>query len=98
MMLDASKLKPINDDVLIRHIPTHTATNSTIFFKEDINQSELQAFEVVAVGPHTKFLSVGDRVVVSWKRVTEPMRLTYNGKSQQFGITSEKEVDAVIED
>lgn len=96
-MLDSSKVKPLRDDVLIRHIPTHSASGNTIFFKEDVDASEFQFFEVVAVGPDTKLVTVGDTVVVSWKRVTEPMRMVHNGKTQQFGITAEKEIDCVVE-
>lgn len=97
MNIDALKVKPLRDDVLLRHVPTHNAMSSTIYYKENVDASALQFFEVVAVGPEVKLLAVGDRVVLSWKRVTEPMRFDYDGRVQQFGITSEKEVDAIVE-
>lgn len=95
--MDYKKVKPLRDDVLLRLKPAREVQASLIYFKEDTSNSPLQSFYVEAVGPDVKHVKVGDVVICSWKRVTVPFDLHMDGKSQKFGITSEKEIDAVVE-
>ena len=95
--MDYKKIKPLRDDVLLRLKPSHESSNSVIFYKEQLDNSSLQTFYVEAVGPDVKHVSVGDVVVCSWKRITPPFDAYVADKLSKFGITSEKEIDAVLE-
>ena len=95
--MDYTKIKPLRDDVLLRLKPARETASSVIFYEEQIEHSALQNFYVVAVGEDVKHLSVGDIVVCSWKRITPPFEAYADGKLCKFGITSEKEIDCIVE-
>jgi len=97
MAIDHKTVKPLRDDVLLQHKPMHQAVESVIYYKEDIDKSPLQTFIVTAVGGDVKLVKEGDLVVCSWKRITTPFDLEVNGVQKKFGITSEKEIDAILE-
>lgn len=88
------QIKPLNDDVLLKLLPSHEATNSTIFFKENPSADAIQNFVVIAVGPDVKYVEVGNHVLAPWKRITPPFAV--EGSSKDYGITSEKEIFAIV--
>ena len=50
-------------------------------------------YDVKAVGPDVSIIKPGDVVMVSWARMTPPF--THEG--EKYGVTSEKEIWAVVE-
>lgn len=94
--MDPKSFKPMNADMLLRLKPQHQAHKSVIFYNEDTSNNEIQHFEVIAVGPDVKHVAVGDHVIASWKRITPPFAL--EGTKKEYGITSEKEILAIIDD
>jgi co-chaperonin GroES (HSP10) len=86
----------MNADVLLKLKPHHEASGSTIFYKEDISQNDMQNFTVIAVGPDVKYVKVGNTVLASWKRITPPFALESSKK--EYGVTAEKEIMAIIEE
>lgn len=91
-------MKPLRDDVLLRFKPTHAASNSLIYFKENPDQQSLQYFFVDAVGPEVKHVKVGDTVLCDWKRITPPFTANISGMDGKYGITSEKEIAAILDE
>lgn len=96
--MDYKKMKPLRDDVLLRLKPARETASSVIFYKEQTDHTSLQSFYVVACGPDVKHVKVGDVVICSWKRITPPFDAEVDGKTAKFGITSEKEIDCVVEE
>lgn len=94
---DYKKIRPLRDDVLLRLKPTHQASGGLIVFKEQTDHTSMQYFHVVAAGPDVKHVQVGDLIVCSWKRITPPFDLDYEGIPSKFGITSEQEIDCIVE-
>jgi co-chaperonin GroES (HSP10) len=97
MNIDVMKLSPLRDDVVLKLKPIQKATNSVIFIEEQLDHTTMQFFEVIRVGPDVKTVSVGDTVVCSWKRITEPFSATLDGVQCKVGITSEKEIDCIVD-
>lgn len=97
MSFEYKKLKPLRNDVLLSLKPAHKATESLIYFKEQLDHSSMQYFYVEAIGPEVKHVSVGDVVVCSWKRITPPFEAEREGRIAQFGITSETEIDCIVD-
>lgn len=98
MPLDVMKMIPLRNDVVLKLKPIQKATNSVIYFNEQLDTTTMQYFTVLRTGPDVKFLKVGDTVVVSWKRITEPFNAEIDGTPCKIGITAETEVDCIVED
>ena len=98
MPLDVLKMIPLRDDVVLKLKPIQNAAHSVIYFNEQLDTTTMQYFTVLRVGPEVKFLKVGDTVVVSWKRITEPFNAELDGVPCKIGITAETEVDCIVED
>lgn len=94
-----SKIKPMRGDVLLKHKPKEKS--SSIFVKENPEQEDLQHFVVCATGEEANSVEVGDVVVISWTRVTEPFTVIDDrdgGDAEvKVGITNHTEILAVIE-
>lgn len=97
MTIDVTKIIPLRDDVVLRLKPIQKATNSVIYFTEELDHTTLQYFTVLRTGPDVKHLKTGDVVVASWKRITEPFEVEIDGVRCKVGITSEVEVDCIVE-
>lgn len=98
MLVDINKIKPLNDDVVIVHVPERNVKKSVIIYEEESEENTAQYFRVVRAADDVKYLTVGDIVVCSWLRVTEPTLGSLDGKDVRFGITSEKEILAIVND
>lgn len=96
MPLYVMKMTPLRNDVVLKLKPVHQASNSLIYFKEQIDHTSMQYFTVLRVGPDVKHVSVGDTVVCSWKRITPPFDALHDGNQCKVGITSETEIDCVV--
>jgi len=88
--------RPLHDDVMLYLKPIHEVLNTNIVFQENKDNST-QYFNVFAIGPDCTDIKVGDVVVVPWTRVTVPEKLYVDGEIREVGVTSEKEVLAVLE-
>lgn len=88
--------RPLNDDILMYLKPIHEVIGSSIVFQES-NDSNVQYFNVFATGPKCRDVKVGDVVVLPWTRVTVPQKLFVHGELRDVGVTSEKEVLAILE-
>jgi hypothetical protein len=96
-MIDIEKIKPMPNDVLLLLKPKSQVEGARLIqFKED-SDSETQYFKVLAIGEGVKHVTTGDYVCMSWKRITVPRVGLYQGRQREYGITAEKEIDAVIE-
>lgn len=93
--MNPKEFTPLRDDVLLKLTPQHQATESLLWFKEDINNSDVQFFTIMTAGPEVKHVKVGDLIVASWKRITTPFAL--DSTKKEYGVTSEKEIMAVID-
>lgn len=97
MSFEYKQLKMLRDDVLLSLKPVHKATDSLIYFEEQLDHTSLQYFFVETIGPDVKHVKVGDVVVCSWKRITPPFDAMREGRMAKFGITSEKEIDCIVD-
>lgn len=87
--------KPINDDVLLRHV-AHKET-SMIYMRDTANDQS-NRFEVLAISPSVTDVKVGDIVLCDWTRMTEPFPLLNDkGERVKAAVTSVFEIDAVLE-
>ncbi len=95
--MQPEKFRPLKDDVLLKNRQQSKVAGSIIEYKDDTNNDENQYFEVLRVGPDAKYVKEGDIVLASWKRITPPFELGFYGDKQKYGVTSEKEIMAIIE-
>jgi len=92
------KLKPLRDDILVYSRPERDVEKSVIYYKDDTSNKKTQFFIIHAVGPDVVDVRVGDTVVIPWSRITPPQNMTLeDGIERQYGVTSEKEVLAIID-
>lgn len=98
MRIDLTKVKLLNRDILIRLAKREEVEGHGIFIIEDGGRDENQFYEVVRASEAVKHVKAGDTVVLPWRRVTDPFDAIVDGHSAQYGITSEDEVLAVVED
>lgn len=96
-MIDIKTLKPLKNDVVIVMRPKREVTSQLIFTKESIDDSDMQFFDVVRAADQCKHVKAGDVIVMSWKRITVPQEGLIDGVTKQFGITSEDEIDGIVE-
>ena len=89
--------RPLNDDVMIIHIPRDQIEEKTFIIQENPGDNKEQYFKVHAAGPQVTEVSVGDVVLVPWTRVTPPVEVRIDGENKQVGFTSQKEIWAVLE-
>lgn len=97
MYTNFDNCKLLNDDVLLKMIPKRDVASQLIYTKESVDDSAIQFFTVLEVAKDTKFVKKGDTVVISWKRVTNPFKGIHGGVVLTMGITSEKEIDCIVE-
>lgn len=90
-MSNTTRLQPLRNDVVVKHIPKREVEQSTIFFK-DTNTDDHEYYKVLKVGPECKYVNEGDTVITTWARITPPFELD----EQKIGVTSENELYAVI--
>lgn len=96
--LNIRSIRPLKDDVVLVRVPKNEVEGSSgIIFADMQEQNDLQYFEVIAKSDKVETVDVGDLVVVSWKRITDPSTGVLDGKTRQFGVTSQSELLAVIE-
>ena len=95
MTIEVSKLKPMNNDVILRHIPR--VESSIIHIEENPSEQDVQRFVVEAVSNSVTSVVVGETVCLSWTRVTSPIDALKDGKKIKIGITDEKEILYVID-
>jgi len=96
--LDIRSIRPLNDDVVLVRVPKNEIEGSGgLIFADMQEENDIQYFEVISKTDTVSTVEVGDIVVVSWKRITEPQTGVLDGKTRQFGITSQSELLAVIE-
>ena len=90
-----SNIKPLGDDVLLQFKTSETTnlTKGGIYVKDDDSNTDFQYYDVKAVGPDVSSIKPGDVVMVSWARMTPPF--THEG--EKYGVTSEKEIWAIVE-
>lgn len=93
MRTELERFRALRDDILLEHIPFK---ETSVIFMHDTAENQSNKFRVLAVGPDATELKVGDVVIASWQRITEPFMLDDgdNGK-RRVAITSEKEIHAV---
>lgn len=95
--VDIRKIRPLNDDVVLCLKKEQDVQKSVIYYEEDVNSKTLQYFEVISVAPDVLFAKPGDIVVCSYLKITEPLTGVLDGRTRQFGITSEKEILGIVE-
>lgn len=89
---------PMNSDVLITHVDINEAEKNVIHLIETLDKNENQYFKVLAVSPNVNQVSVGDTVLIPWKRITPPFTLKdKSGTDRRVAVTSDKEILAVVE-
>lgn len=89
-------IKPINRDVAVRIVKEEKKTSSGLVLAEK-GDSSVKTFEVVAVSDKVTSVSVGDKVLISWDRITMPVSLDVNGTETRVGFTCEDEILGVLE-
>lgn len=90
-------IKPLNDDVLLEKVKDQTkGQTETIILKNDEDAENIY-FRIRQTGPDVTMVNQGDVVVVPWTRVTNPFREDTDDGFVMVGITSEKEILAVME-
>lgn len=90
-----SNIRPLGDDVLLKFKTTETTnlTKGGIYVKDNDKMSEFEYYDVAAIGPDVKTVEVGNVVMMSWAKMTPP----FKHEGEKYGVTSEKEIWAVIE-
>lgn len=96
MDLDIRKVRPLRDDVVLCVKYERDITKSVIYFEEDVESKTNQYFEVIRVGPDVNMVSEGDVVLCSWMRITPPENGLLDGVKRKYGLTSQKEILAVL--
>lgn len=97
----ATKIKPLNDKVLLKLVEAQNKTSSGMFLPESASDEQYLA-TVIAVGPG-KLTDKGEKVVVSVKEgQTVIIRGKWAGDSivhegQEYKIVSDSDILAVVE-
>jgi hypothetical protein len=82
---------------LVKPLTKVEVTNSTIYTKESVDETDVQFFEVLQVAESVNAVKVGDIVGVSWREMTPPMLMDIDGVEMKVGITDEEKVQFVVE-
>lgn len=106
MLDNLEDFSPLRNDVVLVRVPETYITNGKNSFATEflgtedkgIDDDPTQFFRVVAKGPKTNIVDINDIVVCMWTRITPPELGMYEGERVKFGITSEDELLAVIEE
>jgi hypothetical protein len=96
-MTDLTNAKLLNKDILVKLKPKAEIEQSRFILKESVDQTDLQFFTVLLKSEDVTMINVGDTVICSWLKITPPFKATFNGESVNVGITSEKEILAVVD-
>lgn len=89
-------LRPMNDDVILKHHSINKT--SKIYIRENEEEDHSFRFEVLRIGNDVKHVSVGDIVIVPWPRCMSPFEVLVDGIVQKVTITSEKEILGVCDE
>jgi hypothetical protein len=90
-------MKLLRNDILVKPLTKVEVTNSTIYTKESVDETDVQFFEVLQVAESVNAVKVGDIVGVSWREMTPPMLMDIDGVEMKVGITDEEKVQFVVE-
>jgi hypothetical protein len=90
-------MKLLRNDILVKPLTKVEVTNSTIYTKESVDETDIQFFEVLQVAESVNVVKVGDIVGVSWREMTPPMLIDIDGVEMKVGITDEEKVQFVVE-
>lgn len=96
MLTELKNYKLLRNDILVRNRKKVDVEKSVIYTKESIDDSALQYFEVLSIGPEVTQVKVGDTIVVNWKNITPPFEATFDGTIGEYGITDEDQVECVL--
>lgn len=91
------KLKPMNQDVILKFIPEYEAKDSIIYYKDDPDNVKAQYFKVIAKSDQVDLVNVGDTVICKWTNMTSPFPYEIDGQTEQLGVTSQTQLEAVID-
>lgn len=95
---DFTHCRLLKKDILIEMKPKMAVNKGIIHVKESIEESSIQFFTVLLVSPDVTLVKAGDTIAMSWKRITSPFMAEFKGRTVKVGITSEEEVDVVVEE
>jgi hypothetical protein len=90
-------MKLLRNDILVKPLTKVEVTNSTIYTKESVDDTDIQFFEVLQVAESVNTVKVGEIVGVSWREMTPPMLMDIDGVEMKAGITDEEKVQFVVE-
>lgn len=90
-------MKLLRNDILVKPITKVEVTNSLIYTKESVDDTDIQFFEVLQVADSVNTVKVGEIVGVSWREMTPPMLMDIGGVEMKVGITDEEKVQFVVE-
>jgi hypothetical protein len=90
-------MKLLRNDILVKPLTKVEVTNSTIYTKESVDDTDIQFFEVLQVAESVNAVKVGEIVGVSWREMTPPMLMDIDGVEMKVGITDEEKVQFVVE-
>jgi hypothetical protein len=83
---------------LIKLKPKQEVQKSNIYFKEEIETSQIQFFEVLKVSPKVTLVKPGDTVGISWLNCTQQFESLFNGERTKMGISDEDQIEFILED
>lgn len=83
--------------ILIKLKPKQEVQQSTIYFKEEIDSSKIQFFEILKVAPQVTLVKAGDIVGIDWTNCTQQFHALFNGKKEKMGISDEDQVEFILE-
>lgn len=92
-MHSIKKFRPLDDDVALIRCDQEEVYGYTVIVNDDNDLEDFQYYDVVAKGKNVDSLNVGDRVVMSWAKMTPPIDF-FEGK---VAFTNQKEIIGVIE-
>lgn len=90
-------MKLLRNDILVKPLTKVEVTNSLIYTKESVDETDIQFFEVLQVADSVNTVKVGEVVGVSWREMTPPMLMDIDGVEVKVGITDEEKVQFVAE-
>jgi hypothetical protein len=83
--------------VLIKLKPKQEIQKTNIYFKEEIDSSQIQFFEVLKVSPSVTLVKVGDVVGISWLNCTQQFEAYLDGVKYKMGMSDEDQIEFILE-
>lgn len=90
-------MKLLRKDILVKPKTKVEVTNSLIYTKESVNDSDIQFFEVISIADAVTMVKVGDIIGCSWRNMTPPMIMELDGTDVKVGITDEDKIEFIYE-